>query len=132
MKIEKTLDMMQQSLEKGDSGIKADILFHQCIAMATKNQVIAGIVRSLGTTMEDMRVKTLAYPGRLEDVPERAPCDLPCHQRARFRQLLRADEKTFRCGCGDSQRPEQQRRVSYRKRRKRSFLHIRSFLMNID
>ena len=66
MKIEKTLDMMQASLEKGDSGIKADILFHQCIAMATKNQVIAGIVRSLGTMLEGMRVKTLAYPGRLE------------------------------------------------------------------
>lgn len=66
MKLEKTLDMMQASLEKGDSGIKADILFHQCIAMATKNQVIAGIIRSLGTTLEDMRVKTLAYPGRLE------------------------------------------------------------------
>lgn len=65
-KIEKTLAMMQASLEKGDSGIKADILFHQCIAMATKNQVIAGIVRSLGTMLEDMRVKTLAYPGRLE------------------------------------------------------------------
>ncbi len=66
MKIEKTLDMLQTSIEKGDSGINADILFHQCIAMATKNQVIAGIVRSLGTTLEDMRVKTLAYPGRLE------------------------------------------------------------------
>ena len=34
--------------------------------MATKNQVIAGIVRSLGTMLEGMRVKTLAYPGRLE------------------------------------------------------------------
>lgn len=65
IKIEKTIDMMQTSLENGDSGIKSDILFHQCIAMATKNQVIAGIVRSLGTTMEDMRIKTLAYPGRL-------------------------------------------------------------------
>lgn len=65
MKIEKTLFMMQQSLERGESGIKADILFHQCIAMATKNQVIAGLVRTLGTTMEDMRLKTLTYPGRL-------------------------------------------------------------------
>lgn len=66
VKIEKTLDMMQASIERGDSGIKADILFHQCIAMATQNQVIAGLVRTLGTTLEDMRVKTLAYPGRLE------------------------------------------------------------------
>lgn len=66
IKIEKTLDMMQRSLERGDSGIQADILFHQCVAMATKNQVIAGIVRNLGSMLEDMRVQTLAYPGRLE------------------------------------------------------------------
>jgi GntR family transcriptional repressor for pyruvate dehydrogenase complex len=33
--------------------------------MATKNQIIAGIDRSLGNMMKDMRVKTLAYPGRL-------------------------------------------------------------------
>lgn len=66
IKIEKTLGMMRESIEKGDSGIKSDILFHQCIAMATKNQVIAGIIRSLNTMLEDMRVKTLAYPGRLE------------------------------------------------------------------
>lgn len=65
MKMEKTLSMMQESLDRGDSGIKADILFHQCMAMATKNQIIAGIVRSLGTTMKDMRIRTLAYPGRL-------------------------------------------------------------------
>jgi GntR family transcriptional repressor for pyruvate dehydrogenase complex len=66
MKMERTLEMMQQSLARGGSGIKADILFHQCVAMATKNQIIAGLVRSLGTTMEAMRTKTLAYPGRLE------------------------------------------------------------------
>ncbi len=70
MKIEKTLDMMKQSLEKGDSGIKANILFHQCVAMATKNQIIAGIVRSLGNTMESMRAVTLAYPGRLAECLE--------------------------------------------------------------
>jgi GntR family transcriptional repressor for pyruvate dehydrogenase complex len=66
MKMEKTLEMMQESIKNGDSGIKSDILFHQCIAIATKNQVLAGIVRSLGTTLEEMRVKTLAYPGRLK------------------------------------------------------------------
>jgi GntR family transcriptional repressor for pyruvate dehydrogenase complex len=65
MKMKKTLDMMQESLERGDSGINSDVLFHQCIAMATKNQIIAGIDRSLGNMMKDMRVKTLAYPGRL-------------------------------------------------------------------
>lgn len=85
MKIEKTIDMMQASIEKGDSGIKADILFHQCIAMATKNQVIAGIVRSLGTMLEDMRVKTLAYPGRLETCLE--------EHRAIYRAIRNRDQK---------------------------------------
>ncbi|MVB13116.1 HTH-type transcriptional regulator LutR [Caprobacter fermentans] len=65
MKIERTLCLMQESVDHNDSGIDSDILFHQCIAMATKNQVIAGMVRSLGTTMKEMRVRTLAYPGRL-------------------------------------------------------------------
>lgn len=85
MKIEKTIDMMQASIEKGDSGIKPDILFHQCIAMATKNQVIAGIVRSLGTMLEDMRVKTLAYPGRLETCLE--------EHRAIYRAIRNHDQK---------------------------------------
>jgi len=77
MKMERTLDMMQESIRKGDSGIEADILFHQCIAMATKNQVIAGMVRSLGMTLKGMRIKTLAYPGRLEKCLQehRAICD---------------------------------------------------------
>jgi len=66
MKIEKTLEMMRKSLREGDSGIEADVLFHQCIAGATKNQVIAGIVRSFGNMLREMRVKTLAYPGRLK------------------------------------------------------------------
>ena len=70
MKMRKTIDMMQESLRSGDSGIQADILFHQCIAMATKNQIIAGIVKSMGTTMKDMRVKTLSYPGRLAECLE--------------------------------------------------------------
>ena len=56
-KIEKTITMMQESLERGESGLKADLLFHQCVAMATKNQVIAGLVRSLEPASEEMRAR---------------------------------------------------------------------------
>lgn len=64
-KIEKTIKMMEESLETGDSGIEADILFHQCIAVATKNTVLAGIIQSMGSMLKERRKLTLTYPGRL-------------------------------------------------------------------
>lgn len=51
-KIARALDLMRQSVGRGESGRKADLLFHQCIAMASKNQVLAGIARSLGIAEE--------------------------------------------------------------------------------
>ena len=65
-KMEKTIEMMQESLETGDSGIEADILFHQCIAAATKNTVLAGIIQSMGNMLKERRKVTLMYQGRLE------------------------------------------------------------------
>jgi GntR family transcriptional repressor for pyruvate dehydrogenase complex len=53
-KIAKTLDMMQQSIIEGESGLKADLLFHQCLAMAAKNQVLAGLAQSLGTASQEI------------------------------------------------------------------------------
>lgn len=81
MKIEKTLDMMQTSLEKGDSGIKADILFHQCIAMATKNQ---GHCRNRAVARHHAggyARKNTGLSGQTGSVPERTPRYLPCHQK---------------------------------------------------
>jgi len=65
LRIERTLEMMEKDLAAGRSGVEADILFHQCLATATKNQVLAGLVRSIGRMMQDTRVRTLLVPGRL-------------------------------------------------------------------
>ncbi|MDI6711071.1 MAG: FadR/GntR family transcriptional regulator [Bacillota bacterium] len=65
LRIERTLEMMEKDLAAGRSGIEADILFHQCLAAATKNQVLAGLVRSIGRMMQETRARTLVVPGRL-------------------------------------------------------------------
>ena len=65
LRIERTLAMMEEDLAAGRNGIESDILFHQCLGIATKNQVLAGIARSIGRMMQDTRARTLSIPGRL-------------------------------------------------------------------
>ncbi|MFZ5900522.1 MAG: FadR/GntR family transcriptional regulator [Bacillota bacterium] len=65
LSIRRTLEMMEQDIAAGRSGIEADILFHQRLAVATKNQVLAGLARSIGQMMKETRARTLRVPGRL-------------------------------------------------------------------
>ena len=67
LRLEKTLEMMEGDLAAGRSGIQADILFHQCLAGATKNHFLAGLVRSIGQNMKETRERTLTVPGRLSE-----------------------------------------------------------------
>jgi len=66
LRIQRTLEMMEQDIAAGNSGVESDVLFHQCLAIATKNQILAGLVLSIGQMMKDTRARTLSVPGRLE------------------------------------------------------------------
>lgn len=66
LRLRRTLEMMEQDLVAGNSGVESDILFHQCLAVATKNQILAGLVLSIGQLMKETRTRTLSVPGRLE------------------------------------------------------------------
>ncbi len=65
LKIELALGLMEKDLLSGQVKVESDIMFHQCLAVATKNQVLAGLARSIGQMLKDMRSKTLLVPGRL-------------------------------------------------------------------
>lgn len=65
--IERTIELMEQDIAEGLSGVEADILFHQCLGVATKNQILAGMVRSIENLMQETRSKTLSYEGRLKE-----------------------------------------------------------------
>lgn len=67
LRLERTLELMQEDIETGGNGIEADILFHQCLAVATQNQVLAGVAQSIGRVMQETRILTLRVPGRLEE-----------------------------------------------------------------
>lgn len=67
LRMESALSLMEEELLTGESGIDADIFFHQCLAAATKNQVLAGLGRSIGRMLKDTRMKTLQAPGRLAE-----------------------------------------------------------------
>ena len=107
-KIRKTLDMMQQNLERGESGLRADLLFHQCVAMAAKNEVVAGLVRSLGTASDEMRGKALSGPGSLREcledhraiyaaIAERDPQKCAALMKKHFSRFSAAEEPAPRC-----------------------------------
>lgn len=64
-RIERALEIMGEDLAAHRSGLEADILFHQCLAAATKNQVLTGLSRSIGRMMQKTRARTLDVPGRL-------------------------------------------------------------------
>ncbi len=66
-RIERTLEMMREDIAANRSGIESDILFHQCLAAATKNQVLTGLSRSMGRMMQKTRARTLDVPGRLAE-----------------------------------------------------------------
>lgn len=66
LRLERALEMMEQALQDGNDGVEADILFHQCIAVATKNQILAGLIRSIEKMMQETRSQTLSVPGRME------------------------------------------------------------------
>jgi len=67
LRMETAIQMMEDDLVAGRSGVEADIFFHQCLAVATKNQVLAGIGRSFGQMLKETRMKTLQAPGRLAE-----------------------------------------------------------------
>ena len=69
-KISSALDLMRQSVGRGESGRKADLLFHQCIAMASKNQVLAGIARSLGIAEEKIAAEIAPDSAVCPESPE--------------------------------------------------------------
>lgn len=66
-RIERALEIMQEDISMNRNGIESDILFHQCLAAATKNQVLTGLSRSIGHMMQKTRARTLAVPGRLNE-----------------------------------------------------------------
>ncbi len=88
LRMESTLSLMEDDLLSGKSGVDADILFHQCLAAATKNQVLAGLGRSIGKMLKDTRMKTLQAPGRLAACLE--------EHRAIYEAVKRQDSETGR------------------------------------
>lgn len=88
--VESALKVMEEVIAKGASAVEADILFHQAIAACAQNAVLVSLVKTLNSMLQDMREKTLAYPGRL---PECLEEHRNIYEAVRSRDLKRARQE---------------------------------------
>lgn len=88
--VESAIKLMEEVIAKGGSAVEADILFHQAIAACAQNAVLVNLVKTLNSMLQDMREKTLAYPGRL---PECLEEHRRLYQAVRSQDLKKAREE---------------------------------------